>query len=122
MSLYSLCQKHSVVVKTQTNSKTAGGAAIKAWTTGARTVKCNRQGIASADLVAFGIRAGRRGWKLFTDSNPDINEQCHVFFDEFDGTAVEASVTQPSRSEVQGLGGKVVWLTVLEEFRHGQAS
>lgn len=123
MSLALLCEKHTVTVKSQATTKTSGGAAQKAWTANARTVQCNQQGVAAAEITAFAIRAGRRGWKLFTSTDPEIGSTEHVFLTPYTGAdSVETSVVQPSRPQVLGSGDVMAWLTVVEEFRNYEAS
>jgi hypothetical protein len=117
MSLALLCEKHTVTVKSQTSTKTAGGAAQKAWTSNSRTVKCNQQGTPSSEIAALGIRAGKRSWKLFTSSDPEIGSTSHVWVVPYTGAdAVETSVVQPSRPQVLGSGSVMAWVTVIEEF------
>lgn len=117
MSKKTLCEKHSVIVKTQVSTKTAGGAAIKAWTGNPRTVKCNRQGVPSEECTALGIRAGVESFKLFHWQDPQITVKDHVFLKDASGTVYkEYSVIRPSRSEVEGRLG-VIWTTVIQDFQ-----
>lgn len=117
MSLSSLCQTHTVTVKSQVSTKTAGGAAQKAWTANERTVQCNQQGVPSSELAAFGVRAGRQGWKLYTSSDPEIGSTEHCFLIPYTGAdAIETSVVQPSRPQVLGSGAVMAWITVVESF------
>ena len=65
----------------------------------------------------MGIRAGRRGWKLFTSSDPEIGGTEHVWIVPYTGAdAVETSVVQPSRPQVLGSGAAMAWVTIVEEF------
>ena len=118
MSITSMCSRDTVTVKNQTNTKTAGGAAAKVWTTGTRTVSCRIQSLSAEEIVAFGVRAGVRAWKLYSATNPTITETTHVFFT--DGSeSIEAAVIRPSR---QYDNQDRLWITVVEYFGPYQAS
>ena len=94
--------RDSVTIKRESVAR-VDGFAVKTWTTAARgsslptTAICRIQSDKPEDVVGLGARADRRAWRIYFDSDPEIDVRDRIYFTESQGsTERECIVLEPS--------------------------
>ena len=102
MSIQSMTNRDTVEFRRLTTTDSGEGVAVKEWTSLARGslpktgFKCRIQALQPEEIIAYGLRAGVKAWKIYSSSNPFADERDHVLLSDSGGSTVEARVIHPS--------------------------
>lgn len=104
MSTESMTDRDAIDIKRLTSTDDAEGVPIRTYTKIARgdlphtNVKCRIQPLPPQEAVEFGLTGNVRRWKIYSSTNPSLDERDHVFLSDEDEVIVEARVVVPSFS------------------------